>query len=154
MANDLDFKITFKGDRDLDRVLKQIGEEDGHKSLNKVCQDIAKDCCRRIVEPDAEKLVPVEEGTLERAIRTRVMKKSRRRVGATVGFADRLFQGYTYYGGFQEFGWTSRAGNEIEGEKYLRQALYQNATRVRGKYISDLRRWVKLRNSIPLSSNG
>lgn len=142
------FEISLKGDRALDRELQLIAAEDGEKSVNKVCRDIARDSAKRIVMPAAVSLVNVETGFLESQIRVNSLTRSRSKVGATVGLRDPLFTGDAYYGGFQEFPSTDRAGNPVEADSFLRRALYTNERRIRGKFVGDLRRWVKLRNRI------
>jgi HK97 gp10 family phage protein len=67
----------------------------------------------------ARSVAPKNTGKLRRAIRVRVLKRSRKRVGArvTIGAHESMFKGRTFYAAFQEYGWRTgkRASNQDLG---------------------------------------
>ncbi len=150
-AGQIEVEIHLEGAAALMRELDEIAAIDGRKSVNRAMASLAKEAAREIVLPDARAAVPTDSGFLESQIKVKAIKRSRSKVGSTIGYKDPLFTGDTFYGGFHEFKWRDRGGNVHEGDKYLRRALYTNTNRVRKKYSAGLRKWVKLRNSVAVT---
>lgn len=119
--------IAITGAAALDTRLRQLASETGAKGINAEMRKATHEAVKEIVLPAVLDLIPVDTGELEDAIKIRAIKRSRGKVGYYVGFADPLFQGDSYYGGFIEFGFTHFGNVEVEADSYLRRALYPNA---------------------------
>ncbi|MGL4513827.1 MAG: HK97 gp10 family phage protein [Lacipirellulaceae bacterium] len=137
-------KITLSGDKALDARLLALAREDGPKSINAAMRKATRIACRTVLLPEVKALVPVDTGFLEDEIKVRAIKRNSRKVGHYVGFADPLFQGDTFYGGFLEFGFrrgkrlsagARRAGGDtrskVEADSFLRRPLYGNEERIK-----------------------
>lgn len=121
------FTARITGDKQLDRVLADIVSENGAKSIKKEWRKITRDAQKQYVLPEAKARIPTDSGFLESQLVVRALPRSRTTQGHYCGFPDPLFQGETYYGGFLEFGWHhNRSGDFIEGERFLRESLYNN----------------------------
>ena len=99
-------EMTFTGIAELDKVFLDMPEQLQKKALRPAARAVAK-----MVLEQAKAEVPEDTGLLRSEMRIRAKKRSRRyphTVGMTVGFADDLFKGDTFYAGFMEFGTTNR----------------------------------------------
>ncbi len=108
------FNIDISGDKELIAVLSSLS-----KSEFKTAMQFAAKKSLEPVRRKAQSIAPKKTGRLSKAIRIRVLKKSRVRVGArvVVGSNDSMFRGRTFYGAFQEYGWRAgrRANNQDLG---------------------------------------
>jgi HK97 gp10 family phage protein len=95
-------KLSIAGDKELVDKLKEFTKAETKSAM----QTGAKKALEP-VQKTARAIAPKKTGRLRKAIRIRVLKRSRRRVGArvTVGSLDSMFKGRTFYGAFQEYGW-------------------------------------------------
>jgi len=108
------FTFSIEGDKDLVTKLGNLTKSEFKSAV----QFGAK----KALEPakkTAQAIAPKQTGSLRRAIRIRVLKRSVKRVGARVGVGknDSMFKGKTFYAGFQEYGWKTgrRASNQDLG---------------------------------------
>jgi len=100
----VDFVMT--GYPELDATFKAMSEGMQKKALRPAARVVAK-----MVLEQAKSEVPEDTGLLLSELRIKAKPRSRRyphTVGMTVGFADDLFKGDTFYAGFMEFGTTER----------------------------------------------
>lgn len=108
--------MSLQGDRELVDKLKSLTKSE-FKSATQTGAKKSLDPVRKT----AQAIAPKRTGKLKRAIRIRVLKRSRVRVGArvTVGSHDSMFKGRTFYAAFQEYGWKAgkRASNQDLGVK-------------------------------------
>jgi HK97 gp10 family phage protein len=106
--------FTLEGDKELSEMLRKLTKAEFKSAV----QTGAKKAMSP-VQKTARSLAPKRTGKLKRAIRVRVLKRSRVRVGArvTVGHHDNMFKGRTFYAAFQEYGWKAgkRASNQDLG---------------------------------------
>lgn len=114
------------------------GAEETKKALNQLVPAIRKQVLRKVtrqimkedVFPAALDRVPYLTGELHDAliVRAAKLKRGSKNVGASVQTRDGLFQGETFYGGFQEFGWFHwKDGSFVSGSPFLRPSLYENS---------------------------
>jgi HK97 gp10 family phage protein len=107
-------KLSLQGDQELINKLRELT-----KSEFKTATQIGAKKALEPVQKTARAIAPKETGKLRRAIRVRVLKRSKKRVGArvTVGNHDSMFKGRRYYAAFQEYGWKlgKRANNQDLG---------------------------------------
>lgn len=95
-------KMSITGDKELDRILATLEP--------RVQKRIERKAARRAAKPVlkyARGYAPYYSGDLEASIKIRGLQKSKRKnvVGVSVMTNDKsIFEGETYYGGFQEFG--------------------------------------------------
>jgi HK97 gp10 family phage protein len=73
----------------------------------------------KIVQAKAKANVPVKSGALQKAIKVRAIKRSRKWAGTTV--TTKVAQGPTYYGGFIEYG-----TKYIKARHFIKQAFEQS----------------------------
>ena len=108
--------MSLQGDKELVDKLKSLTKSE-FKSATQTGAKKSLDPVRKT----AQAIAPKKTGRLKRAIRVRVLKRSRVRVGArvTVGTHDNMFKGRTFYAAFQEYGWKTgkRASNQDLGVK-------------------------------------
>lgn len=121
--------------RELDAQLTALPKSLANKGARKATRAAAK-----VVLEDAKRLVPIDTGELERSLKVRARKRSRRNKG-TVGHAvvtgEDLFRGDQFYGGFVELGTQHR-----EADPYLRPALWGNQAKIFDEYKKVLRQWL------------
>ena len=117
---------VLTGDKQLNRVLRRLSGKDAKAAIRKGSRKALKP-----VLADARQLAPVRTGALRRSIKVRAIKRSRTRVGSRVTTGKATFTGPTFYGGFVEYGYTSRGGRTIAGVHFLEQA----ATRKQGQAV-------------------
>jgi len=124
--------IEIQGTRELAAVLRSIPENEARRAIRRGTR-----AGQKIIARAAARLAPKRTGALALSIRVRAMKRRRSRVGTVVVTGKSLFEGETYYGGFQEFGWktgrrrvasrtTSR--RTIQGKHFM-----EGAARSKGK---------------------
>lgn len=108
-------KFTIKGDKELIRKLDKLAKKDIKKAIRKGSRAGAK-----VVQREAKSIAPKDSGQLAKSIKVRSLKRSRSTIGTT---ASNAFRGTEqFYGAFQEYGYTSRGGNKIEGKGFMKQA--------------------------------
>lgn len=114
MAKKVPFVVT--GDKRLNKMLGELAAKEAKK--------IVRAAARKAVVPvrnAAKRNAPHDTGALEKAIKVRAMKRSRSRFGVRVTIGAGEFQGETFYGGFQEWGWKTPL-RHIEGQRFLTRA--------------------------------
>jgi HK97 gp10 family phage protein len=94
---------------------------------------VIQNACKEALKPaqqTARAMAPRRTGRLRQSIRIRVLKRSRKRVGAriTTNQSDNQFTGKTFYGAFQEFGWkTGKRGSPnrrpVAARKFMKNAI-------------------------------
>ena len=106
--------FSLQGDTELVDKLKGFT-----KSEYKSAVQIGAKKALKPAQQTAKSIAPRDTGKLRRAIRIRVLKRSRKRVGArvTIGSHESMFKGRTFYAAFQEYGWKTgkRASNQDLG---------------------------------------
>ena len=139
--------VIVTGNRDIDRRFQTLPRRVQRKVLRSATRKAAKP-----VLETAKTLVRMgETRKLKRSLKIRAMKRSRRRpdtVGVRVMTGKEFFQGETFYGAFQEFGW--KAGKrgrpnrrQIEGEHYLEGAYDRQKNHSRDILIREIGRGVE-----------
>ena len=107
-------KLSLQGDMEIIEKLRGLTKSE----FKSATQAGAKKSMEPI-QKTARAIAPKETGKLRRAIRIRVLKRSRKRVGArvTIGAHESMFKGRTFYAAFQEYGWKTgrRASNQDLG---------------------------------------
>ena len=95
--------IVLTGDKKLNRKLAKLAGKDAKKVIRKAIRPALKP-----IQKQAKQNVRKhrKSGQLEKSIKTRSIKRTRRGIGArvTTGTASTDFSGETYYGAFVEFG--------------------------------------------------
>ncbi len=126
------FKTTLTGDKALDRRLKKMEP--------KLAKSLQRKAVRKAAKPvleTAKDEVPKDTRDLERSLKIRALKRSRRNrgvVGVRVVTGDQFFTGDTFYGGFLEYG-----TQDIIPFGFMRAANDQNRDTVRNIFKSELR---------------
>ena len=115
-------RIALHGDKQILARLKGVIPRLRKKALMKAARIAMKP-----LHAKARSSAPKgETGQLRKSIKLKAMKKNRRGVvGIAVATSDGFFQGKTFYGGFQEFGWHSG----------------KRTTAIRNKTVPDDRKW-------------
>ena len=142
-ADNLDMQLEFfsftgaKRDiKKLDQLILALPKSLANKGARKATRAQAK-----IVLEDAKALVPIDTGELERSLKVKARKRSRRNKG-TVGHAvttgQQLFVDDQFYGAFVELGTQKK-----EADPFLRPALWGNQARKWQVFINVLRAWLK-----------
>ena len=147
--------MSLKGDKELVAKLMSLTKSEFKHAM--------QEGSKKALEPvkkTARALAPKDTKKLSRAMRTRVLRRSRVRVGAriVVGANDSMFRGRTFYAAFQEYGWRSgkRADNSSIGiRKGKKRNLVErfkvrilNASRKRNKGTRYLERAAKTNRAI------
>lgn len=140
------YKIAVTGDKELDRKLKAIADQDGPRSVNAEMRKSTREAIKTLVMPEVKANVPYETGLLESQLTVKAIARSRTKMGSAVGFRDDLFKGETFYAGFLEYGFNHRNGISVPGDSFLRAPLYRNEQRVRRHIINRLKDWVRKSN--------
>lgn len=120
------------------------------KLQKKLARQATRKSAKNIVLPAAKANAPVDTGLLEESLTVRALKGGRGRVGAIVTTREGMFQGDQFYGGMMEFGTKERqhkSGKSVgriqpNGFAFLRPALYDNADRVRGEFVTDVKQLI------------
>lgn len=138
--------LEVYGEVELEQALQEIIEDGGKKAVNQALRKACKEAVTDIVKPEVMARVPVDFGFLESQLKVRAIKRSRNRVGYSIGFPDPLFQGDTFYGGFIEFGWDHYKGVKVEADSYLRSSLYPNAEAIISRVRARMTEWANATN--------
>lgn len=127
-------EIHLTGDKELNRRLAALVSGD----VRKITRNAAKAAMRPVLL-SAQGRVPYRSGKLQRALRIKAWNR-KQSTGAAVSMGDQNFRGETFYGGFQEWGWTTRkrrksakgkrssklerrgSGRKIAGKHFIEQA--------------------------------
>jgi HK97 gp10 family phage protein len=146
-------KYDVTGIDSLDRNIQKLVAEHGNKGINKAMREASKKIAKHMVLPRVKIDVAVKSGFIKRQFKARALKRSKSRVGYTVGFKDDLFTGDTYYYGFLEFGTKSRWSGkrytgQIKGDAVLRTALYDSKGAARQRFLDDIAGWIKDANQL------
>lgn len=160
------FGVRLTGDEAVGKMFDQLETKLQKKSLTKSTRHVAKS----ITLVAAQKLVPVREkpytdkyhiskgrkpGDLKKSmiVRAAKTKKNTRLPRHIVGHAvtwkggkKSLFVGDSFYGGILEFGRKSGSesrGGPIKAVKFLRRALYDNASRAKAVFRTEVGKQIK-----------
>ena len=111
--------VTITGVPELDRKLRTIS--------NKLGKKFVRQGARRALKPvaaTAKRLAPDNTGALKRSIKVKALGRSRKRFGSrvTTGVGTLKNSGGVYYGGFQEWGWTTNSGSHVLGQGFMHNA--------------------------------
>lgn len=117
--------IQVRGATAIIRALARLEKREAKKIIRRALRMVAKKITER-----AKMLAPVDTGRLKRAIRTRAGKRSRRYIAVVSTIGEGQFQGETFYGGFQEWGWkTGKRGSDnrrdVPGKHFMQGAAEQ-----------------------------
>ena len=106
--------FSLQGDTEITEKLKSFTKSEYKSAVQMGAKNALKPA-----QQTAKSIAPKDTGKLRRAIRIRVLKRSRKRVGArvTIGSHESMFKGKTFYAAFQEYGWKTgkRASNQDLG---------------------------------------
>jgi len=139
--------FMIDGFEELDKSLKKIVADGNKKGLNGSMRKAARKICKEHILPDTKSLMPENTGFLKKQLKVRAKKRSKKTLGASVGFADDMFKGDTYYAGFIEYGTKERSTNRnstgrIDEASFIRRALYDNEDKARKVFIEHLAEFV------------
>jgi len=133
----MNVSIIQTGDKELDALLATMTPQMQKKAIRTATRDGAKFVLRV-----AKRLVPVDEGDLERSLTVRTAKGNRGKrldkftLGHAVSTREGMFQGGQFYGGFIEYGTKQRQTVEsenrgrIEEDSFMRQALFTSRRQI------------------------
>jgi HK97 gp10 family phage protein len=101
-------RMSLFGDKQVMARLKGVIPRLRKKALTKAAR-----VAMRPLLSSAKQKAPKKSGALRKSLKMRTMKRSRVKVGVYIATSDKFFQGETFYGAFQEFGWHTgkRAAN-------------------------------------------
>lgn len=116
--------VVLTGDKKVNRMLREISGTQGKSVIRKAARAGIK-----VVLPAAKRYAPSRTGLLRRNIKVRTLRRSRTRVGARITIGAESFQGKTFYGAFQEWGW--RVGKR----QGLTKAALATRPKVPGKFF-------------------
>lgn len=170
------------GGEKMDRLLHEMTKAGQGSSIDKVMRKVTKLAAKNIVLPAAKALVPVDTSNLEDELKTKAIKRSRKKFGYWIGFDDPIFAGDTFYAGFIEFGFhvgkrdkhvrarkrkakraETRRRNArrpsdgrqfVEADSFLRRALYENEEEYRKLAKQELYELVDRYNRVTSYSGG
>jgi HK97 gp10 family phage protein len=145
-APSIDGGMSLEGADELLAVLDAIIADEGAKALNACLRKATRRAARDLILPQVRDAIPEDSGNLRDSLKVRALKKAKGKIGHTVGFADPLFRGDTFYAGFLEFGFKHRRGVGVPADKFLRRTLYENEDGVRMMVQNDLQQWIRERN--------
>lgn len=119
--------ILITGDKQLDAALQKMAKEGHASAIGKLTRQGTRKAAK-VVLPRARREIRREAwdtGDWEQSVKVRAKKRSRKSMGHLI--LSGLFQGETFYGGFQEWGWKPRnryatSGNKIRGKYPLANA--------------------------------
>lgn len=94
------YATNLTGDKQLLKRLRELQPKLQKRGLTKAARLAMKP-----MHAKAKSSAPKESGTLRKSIKLRAMKRSRVRVGMHISTSESMFEGKTFYGAFQEFGW-------------------------------------------------
>lgn len=128
-----EMQISLTGSKELDAALKAFTPAVQKQILRKATRAVSKP-----VMQQARAWAPHDTGALEKSIKVRALKRSRRNkdiVGTRVvtSGGDSLFQGDQYYGGFQEFG-----TKYMEANPFMQPAMDMSEGAVRSAFQAEL----------------
>ena len=114
--------LVATGFKELDRKLRDFEPKVAKKAVRRASREAL-----RPVHRAAQRNAPFETGLLEQSIKVRAIKRTRKAIGSQVTTREGFFQGETFYGAFQEFGWmTGKRGSEnrrpVLGKGFLKFA--------------------------------
>lgn len=136
----------------LDMVVPALQKKALRVGSRKAAQLVAVDVRKRAPVGDADDPhyhrvgEPKSPGTLKKNVKVRALPRSRSTMGHEVNIGgNQLFVGDQFYAGFQELGWIhtgskgGRRGNgtPIEGQAFMRGALYDNEKQVHAVFIKE-----------------
>ena len=123
--------VSVTGLKELDRKMRALEPAMQKKIIRKAARRAAKPVLDR-----ARAFAPRRSGALERSLKIRALRRSRRRtaIGVQVSTDKGWFKGDEFYGAFVELG-----TKHIEAKKYLRDARDQSRGAVKEVWIKELR---------------
>lgn len=136
----IEVKIEIKGAKELAARLDKLDKKVRNKVVSRALRAGAK-----VVQSRAKQLAPRQTGALAKAIKVRTSKffmgrkKKRGEVAIDVTVGKANFQGDTFYGGFQEFGWKAGAQQrQIPGKHFMERAANAVAPQAMAAIIAEL----------------
>lgn len=129
--------VVITGDKKVNRMLRKLASKDAKK--------VIRQASRASLDPllmSAKSQAPFDSGRLRGAIKKRALPRSRSYIGSrvSVGGGGKGFAGDEFYGGFQEWGWTTPSGRHVQGEQYMLNAARRKKKPVLNIYREELRR--------------
>lgn len=133
-------RIVVTGFKEIDAKLQKLE----YRVQRKLTRQSLRKAAKEIILPEARARAPHDTGKLESEIRVRAAKRSRSGFGYVVGFdPKRINREEAIYFNAQEFGFKTKGGGRVEGQRYLRAAGYGNEQRVERLVIDDLREVIR-----------
>ena len=136
--------VTIVGAKELQRILKNIPKKVAIKAIKKGSKEGAK-----IIQRRAKSLAPRKTGQTRKAVKARMMKRSRVRVGAIIIVGAGDYKDDEYYASFQEYGWrqgSRKLGTgrkQIQGKHFIRNAANQKKRAAGNICVSTMKRIIE-----------
>ena len=125
------FRVDLKGEEELFKKLRTL-----RKTMQKKIVRQAQRPAFKIVEQTAKAIVPVETGRLRRSIKTRAVKRSRKRFGVMV-------RTDVPYAAPVEFGHMRKDGSFVRPRSFLRHSFRIRRPRVKKTFIEQVRAGIR-----------
>lgn len=117
--------VIITGNKSLTKMLNALGSNKAREFHRKAVRKAA-----RPILSEAKTNAPVKSGALRGSLTIRAMPKSRKGIGVKVtNKVGHDFQGKTFYGGFQEYGW------KVGRRRSKRGGTSDNRRKVAGKWF-------------------
>jgi HK97 gp10 family phage protein len=107
--------VQLQGLDEINKKLAMLSGKEGKAAIRKGMRRSLGPVLKR-----AKELEPKgETGTLKKAVKLRVMKRKKGRVGFTVGFSAKAWKASKYYGSFRDKGTKKMKGSNAIRQAYL-----------------------------------
>lgn len=140
-------EVVLTGDKKLNRKLKKLTGKDQKKVVRKATRKAIKP-----IQKQAKQNIRShrESGKLEKSIKVRAVKRTRRGIGVrvTTGRAGNDFDGETFYGAFVEYGHKTGARGssgrrDVKALRFMANAAKTERRRVIKIYREEIRAGIK-----------
>jgi HK97 gp10 family phage protein len=94
------FEIKIQGLEQLRKKLDVLGKTGVKRAMRPALR-----AGQKVITKAAQAAAPVRTGLVQRNIKTRAIRRSRKHFGMRTVLGEGFYKGKTFYGAFQEFGW-------------------------------------------------
>lgn len=126
------FEIKIQGLEQLRKKLDVLGKTGVKRAMRPALR-----AGQKVITKAAQAAAPVRTGLVQRNIKTRAIRRSRKHFGMRTVLGEGFYKGKTFYGAFQEFGWKTGSRNvrtlprrQIPGKHFMEKAAKANARAV------------------------
>lgn len=131
--------VVITGDKEVNRMLHQLAGKEQKAVVRKAARTSIK-----TLLPTVRRNAPKDTGALRRSFTVRALTRSAKQFGARITTRGGLFQGKTFYGGFQEWGWKlGKRGTDgrrkIPGKFFMKRAADTKRRSVLTIYKSEIK---------------